>query len=166
MRLYLWIQGCWSHYWHFLFAFLFSSVPSVLRRSPKKSINVLFFLQEHQEKSVGIWDSRSPVHCCCNLRISAWSPFNVLAWSCWRKSRFFCALCSWFSSVTFAEAMTDDVHTAASQSSETKKKEQTSRFDQNLVNVWTVCGHCDGAVSEVSVMGISSHWTHLICNFL
>lgn len=38
-----------------------------------------------------------PVQCCCRRRISVCSPFSVLACSRWRKSRFFCALCSWFS---------------------------------------------------------------------
>ena len=38
-----------------------------------------------------------PVQCCCRRRISACSPFSVLACSRCRNSRFFWALCSWFS---------------------------------------------------------------------
>lgn len=39
----------------------------------------------------------APVQCCCRRRISACRPLRVPACSRCRNSRFFCALCSWFS---------------------------------------------------------------------
>lgn len=75
--------------------------------------------------------ARSPVHCCCSLRISACSPFSVLAWSCCRNSRFFWALCSWFSSAAFAVAMSEP-ETQRVTLNKTVKLPQSLRFNVNL----------------------------------
>lgn len=86
---------------------------------------------------------RSPVHCCCNLRISACSPFRVLAWSCCRKSRFFWALCSWFSRLTFADAIAvEDTSLAASTEKKKKKKLDMDMLEilsgHNHFGVWSI----------------------------
>lgn len=102
----IYVEQLFQFFTDVLFVLLLWSVPSVLHCA---------------EQTGGDLQRRSPVHCCCNLRISACSPFNVLAWSCCRKSRFFWALCSWFSRVTFADAIADDVQDTSLAASTEKK---------------------------------------------
>ena len=99
----------------------------------KSYISDCFELRDTHMILVQLWMGL-PVHCCCSLRISACSPFSVLAWSCCRKSRFFWALCSWFSSVTFADAMVIYVWTHTSRATSKQKKKERGEEAGETIN--------------------------------